>query len=68
MAEPAEQPGLFRVRQRFVTLGVGVGGDVIVEKGLAAGDRIATSGSFKLRDGALVMPPAKEPASSAPAK
>ncbi|MFZ4429897.1 MAG: efflux RND transporter periplasmic adaptor subunit [Phycisphaerales bacterium] len=68
VAEPAEQPGLFRVRQRFVTLGAGVGGDVIVEKGLAAGDRIATSGSFKLRDGALVMPPAKEPASSAPAK
>lgn len=68
VAEPAEQPGLFRVRQRFVTLGAGVGGDVIVEQGLKAGEQVVTSGSFKLRDGALVAPPAKNASPSPSAR
>lgn len=43
-----------RARQRFVTLGETVGGDVVVRTGLKAGERIAAAGSFKLRDGAKV--------------
>jgi len=45
-----------RASQRFVKLGPTIGDEVIVLEGLNAGDRIATSGSFKLREGALVMP------------
>lgn len=43
-----------RVKQRFVELGPTVGGDVIVLEGLAAGEQVAASGSFKLRDGAAI--------------
>lgn len=52
--EPDEK-GVTRARQRFVTLGPTLGEDVIVTGGLSAGDRIAASGSFKLRDGLGVM-------------
>ncbi len=45
-----------RASQRFVKLGPTIGDEVIVLDGLKVGDRIATSGSFKLRDGALVIP------------
>lgn len=41
--------------QQFVTLGQAIGEDVIVVKGLTVGARVAGAGSFKLRDGALVM-------------
>lgn len=44
-----------RASQRFVKLGPVIGDDVIVLDGLKAGERIAASGSFKLREGALVM-------------
>ncbi|MFA6045468.1 MAG: efflux RND transporter periplasmic adaptor subunit [Phycisphaerales bacterium] len=48
--------------QRFVTLGQATGEDVIVAKGLKVGERVAAAGSFKLRDGALVMDkPPEEP-------
>lgn len=51
-----------RAHQRYVTLGQTIGEDVIVLKGVEAGDRIAAAGSFKLRDGVKVMigPPEKE--------
>lgn len=52
---PAEAPGEFRASQRFVRLGPTSGGDVIVLEGLKAGDQVAATGSFKLRDGAKVM-------------
>lgn len=53
-----------RAKQRFVTLGPTIGDDVIVLSGLKPGEQIATGGSFKLRENALVMPaaPAAPPA------
>jgi len=56
-----EEDGRLRARQRFVRLGPVQGDRVVVTGGLDAGERIATKGSFKLRDGALVLvgsPPA----------
>ncbi|MEK6703104.1 MAG: efflux transporter periplasmic adaptor subunit, partial [Planctomycetota bacterium] len=50
----AEAPGMYRAKQRFVKLGPTVGEDVIVLEGVKAGDELATVGSFKLHDGALV--------------
>ncbi len=44
-----------RAEQRFVRTGPVVGSDIIVLDGLAAGDRVATEGSFKLRQGSLVQ-------------
>lgn len=43
-----------RAEQRFVRTGPVVGTDVVVLDGLAAGERVATEGSFKLRQGSLV--------------
>lgn len=51
----APEEGKLRARQRVVETGPVVGNDVAIIKGLAAGELIATSGSFKLRDGALVQ-------------
>lgn len=53
--EKKDPPGAMRAEQRMVTLGPDVGGQVIISKGLKKGELIATSGSFKLRPGALVM-------------
>ncbi len=47
--------GELRATQRFIKLGPAVGEDVIVLEGLKAGEEIASTGSFKLREGALVM-------------
>jgi membrane fusion protein (multidrug efflux system) len=44
-----------RAEQRFVRTGPMVGTDIIILDGLAAGDRVATEGSFKLRQGSLVQ-------------
>lgn len=44
-----------RAQQRFVRTGPVVGTDIIILDGLAAGDRVATEGSFKLRQGSLVQ-------------
>lgn len=52
---PGEGEGQLRAKQRFVTLGPMIGDDVIVLKGLEPGERVAAAGSFKLRDGVLVM-------------
>jgi membrane fusion protein (multidrug efflux system) len=51
-----EKPGMFRAKQRFVTLSETIGDRVIVAKGLSAGELIAAEGSFKLREGILVVP------------
>lgn len=51
---PGEAPDTFRATQRFVRLGPSVGDQVIVLEGLEAGERLASTGSFKLRDSALV--------------
>jgi len=54
--DPAkDMPGAMRAEQRMVTLGPDIGGRVIITAGLRVGDKVAASGSFKLREGALVM-------------
>jgi membrane fusion protein (multidrug efflux system) len=46
--------GKTRAQQRAVRVGAMLGEEVIIETGLAAGEPVASSGSFKLRDAALV--------------
>ena len=43
------------VQQRFVKLGPGRGDQVAVISGLTPGEEVATSGVFKLRNGAAVL-------------
>ena len=50
-----EKPEELRAKQRFITAGAVVGNEVFVLSGIEAGEKIAADGSFKLRDGALVM-------------
>jgi membrane fusion protein (multidrug efflux system) len=52
LAEGADKQ--LRVHQRPVQVGAMLGDEVLVTAGLKAGERVATSGSFKLRDAALV--------------
>lgn len=54
-AGPNGMPSL-RASQRFVRLGPTIGDDVIVLEGVKEGDQVAAAGSFKLREGAPVMP------------
>jgi membrane fusion protein (multidrug efflux system) len=54
IAAGADGGGELRAEQRFVTTGPVLGSEVVILDGLAAGDRVATEGSFKLRQGALV--------------
>jgi membrane fusion protein (multidrug efflux system) len=58
----AEEAGKMRARQRPVQTGPVQDEEIAIEKGLAAGEVIAASGSFKLRDGLLVQtdPPRAE--------
>ena len=58
---PADPPGSLRAAQRFVTLGPTIGSNIIILDGVEAGEPVAATGSFKLRDGAKVMP-VEEPA------
>jgi membrane fusion protein (multidrug efflux system) len=50
-----DPPDAMRAQQRPVMLGSDIGGRVIVLNGLKPGEMLAAAGSFKLRDGALVM-------------
>ncbi|HEM45643.1 MAG TPA: efflux RND transporter periplasmic adaptor subunit, partial [Alphaproteobacteria bacterium] len=54
---PAED-GATRAFVRRVQVGAVVGDEVALASGVEAGERVATSGSFKLRDGVRVHPPA----------
>lgn len=60
--DPAKDPpGAMRAQLRMVKLGPDVSGNVIISDGLKAGEQVAANGSFKLREGALVIkapPPA----------
>lgn len=47
--------GKMRAQTRIVRSGPIMGDSVIILGGLAAGEQVATSGSFKLRDGVLVI-------------
>lgn len=49
-----DEGGKLRAHARPVRVGPSVGRDVVIESGLEPGDRIAASGSFKLREGVLV--------------
>jgi membrane fusion protein (multidrug efflux system) len=50
--------GALRARPRKVSSGEFLGDEVLILEGLSVGDRVAASGSFKLRDGVLVVPAA----------
>lgn len=50
----ADADGKLRARLRRVRSGHVIGDEVVILDGLAAGEQVATSGSFKLRDAALV--------------
>ena len=47
--------GKMRATTRRVVAGATLGDDVIVKEGVQAGEQVATTGSFKLREGALVQ-------------
>ncbi len=57
-----EEDGKLRARQRNVQTGPVQGQEIAIETGLKAGELIASSGSFKLRDGLLVQSDAPAPA------
>ena len=50
-----ERDGQAHASTRTVRSGAMLGDDVVILDGLAAGDRVAASGSFKLFEGALVQ-------------
>jgi membrane fusion protein (multidrug efflux system) len=49
-----DDAGALRAHTRTVRAGAMLGDEVVIESGLEAGERVAASGSFKLRDAALV--------------
>jgi RND family efflux transporter MFP subunit len=55
------QDGKPRASMRLVKGGSMIGDEVVVESGLTAGDPVAASGSFKLREGALVADAGQTP-------
>lgn len=50
----ADDQGRTRARLRAVQAGTLLGDEVLINSGLAAGEQVAASGSFKLRDAAIV--------------
>ena len=54
----ADENGVMRAHERLVTSGPALGETVLLFSGLAAGERVAAAGSFKLRDGVRVTPAA----------
>ncbi|MCW1914691.1 efflux RND transporter periplasmic adaptor subunit [Luteolibacter sp. GHJ8] len=57
----ADKEGKPRASLRLVQGGTVQGDEVLIEKGLAVGDQVAASGSFKLREGVLVADVGKAP-------
>jgi membrane fusion protein (multidrug efflux system) len=53
-----DSTGRLRARLRQVESGPLLGDEIVILRGVSAGERVAASGSFKLRDGALVSVPA----------
>jgi membrane fusion protein, multidrug efflux system len=49
-----DKEGKTRVQLRQVQSGAMIGDEIVIHSGLAAGERVAASGSFKLREGMLV--------------
>ena len=60
--------GKLRAHQRPVRAGEVLGDDIIIEEGLVAGEKVAVSGSFKLRDAVLVAVASGAPGSAPAAK
>ena len=50
----AAKDGQSRAQLRLVKAGPVLGDEIVIVDGLAAGERVAASGSFKLRDAVLV--------------
>lgn len=63
--EAGEQGGL-SAEQRFVRTGPTIGDEVVIFEGLTAGERVATEGSFKLRQGARVREAGPPPQAALP--
>lgn len=58
-----EDKGQTRAHSRRVQSGTVLGDDVVIHDGLKVGERVATDGSFKLRENVLVIvPPVQTPA------
>ncbi len=57
--------GATRAQVRLVEAGPVLGDEVVILSGLSAGDVVAASGSFKLREGALVQVASQPPATAA---
>lgn len=55
----ADPKGQLRAHERRVTSGPVLGDEVVVEQGLAVGEQVASTGSFKLRENVLVVVAAK---------
>ncbi len=53
----ADKEGKTRAHVRQVESGTVLGDEVVIQAGLSAGEQVATSGSFKLRDAVLVAIP-----------
>jgi membrane fusion protein, multidrug efflux system len=65
VVEP-DKEGKMRAHLRVVQAGPTLGEDVLINEGLAAGEKVASSGSFKLREAVLVaVTPAATPIASA---
>ncbi|MBL9076183.1 MAG: efflux RND transporter periplasmic adaptor subunit [Planctomycetes bacterium] len=64
VVQPDPQQQL-RAHERRVASGAVLGDDVVIESGLEVGENVATTGSFKLREGVLVALP-QAPASAKP--
>lgn len=60
----ADSAGAQRAHQRTVTRGPVLGDEVIILSGVEAGEQVAASGSFKLREGVRVQPSAEQTATS----
>ena len=50
-----DDKGALRARTRRVQAGTVLGDNIVIREGIAAGDRIAAAGSFKLMEGVLVV-------------
>ncbi|GMW06586.1 MAG: efflux RND transporter periplasmic adaptor subunit [Gammaproteobacteria bacterium] len=64
-----QDPQQATAEQRFVRTGPTIATEVVILDGLTAGERVATEGSFKLRQGSRVkiVEPAEQPPAPAPA-
>jgi membrane fusion protein (multidrug efflux system) len=60
-----DKDGKTRAHQRPVRAGEVLGDEIIIEDGLVAGEKVAVSGSFKLRDAVLVAVANEAPARNA---